>query len=133
MRNTASTLDLSTLKIPFLQGAIEVRREFVQSRRFVVLSFLRAYVESLKAAKEKPELAIASVARRLRVAPEIARGGYPPHARVLEEVPYVRADSVQAIVELFTADKGAGANRFIDNGPLKELVDSGFVRELYQR
>jgi ABC-type nitrate/sulfonate/bicarbonate transport system substrate-binding protein len=126
-------VDLSTLKIPFLQGAIEVRREFLQSRRAVVLSFLRAYLESLKAAKEKPELAIASVAKRLRVTPDIVRGVYPPHARALEEIPYVRADSVQAIVELFAADKEGIASRFIDNSALKELVDSGFVRELYQR
>ena len=126
-------IDLSTLKIPFLQGAIEVRREFLQSRRPVVLSFLRAYLESLKAAKETPELAVASIAKRLRVTPEIARSGYPPHARVLEEIPYVRLDSVQAIVDLFAADKDGVASRFIDNSALKELVDSGFVRELYQR
>ena len=126
-------IDLSTLKIPFLQGAIEVRREFLQSRRPIVLSFLRAYVESLKMAKERPELAVAAVAKRLRVTPEIARAGYPPHARVLEEIPYVRADSVQAIVELFATDKADMTSRFIDNSALKELVDSGFVRELYQR
>ncbi|HEY2987800.1 MAG TPA: ABC transporter substrate-binding protein [Candidatus Binatia bacterium] len=126
-------IDLSTAKIPFLQGAIEVRREFLSSRRPVVLSFLRAYLESLKAAKDKPELAVAAVARRLRVTPEVARGGYPPHARALEEVPYVRADSVQAIVDLFAADKAEATSRFIDNSALKELVDSGFVRELYQR
>jgi ABC-type nitrate/sulfonate/bicarbonate transport system substrate-binding protein len=126
-------IDLSTAKIPFLQGGLEVRREFLQSRRPVVLSFLRAYLESLKAAKDRPELAIASVAKRLRVTPEVARSGYPPHARVLEEVPYVRADSVQAIVELLAADKADVASRSIDNSALKELVDSGFVRELYQR
>jgi ABC-type nitrate/sulfonate/bicarbonate transport system substrate-binding protein len=126
-------VDLSTLKVPFLQGAIEVRREFLQSRRSVVLSFLRAYLESIKTAKDRPELAIASVAKRLRVTPEIARSGYPPHARALEDVPYVRTDSVQAIVDLFAAEKDSGASRFIDNGPLKELVDSGFVRDLYQR
>jgi ABC-type nitrate/sulfonate/bicarbonate transport system substrate-binding protein len=126
-------IDLSTAKIPFLQGAIEVRREFLQSRRSVVLSFLRAYLESIKAAKDRPELAVASVAKRLRVTPEVARSGYPPHARVLEEVPYVRADSVQAIVELLAADKADVASRSIDNSALKELVDSGFVRELYQR
>jgi NitT/TauT family transport system substrate-binding protein len=126
-------VDLSTLKIPFLQGAIEVRREFLQSRRFVVLNFLRAYLESIKAAKDKPELAIVAVAKRLRVTPQIARSGYPPHARVLEEVPYVRSDSVQAIVDLLAPDKDSATSRFIDNSALKELVDSGFVRELYQK
>ena len=125
-------VDLSILKIPFLQGAIEVRRELLQSRRLVVLNFLRAYLDSIKIAKERPELAVATVANRLRVTTEVARAGYPPHARVLEEVPYVRADSVQAIVELFAADRTVAA-RLIDNSALKELVDSGFVKELNQK
>ena len=124
--------DLSILKIPFLQGVIEVRRELLQSRRLVVLNFLRAYLDSIKIAKERPELAVATVANRLRVTTEVARAGYPPHARVLEEVPYVRADSVQAIVELFAADRTVAA-RLIDNSALKELVDSGFVKELNQK
>ena len=125
-------IDLSILKIPFLQGAIEVQRGFLQSRRQVVLSFLRAYLESIKIAKERPELAVATVAKRLRVTAEVTRTGYPPHARVWEEIPYVRTDSVQAILDLFAADKTAAA-RLIDNSALKELVDSGFVKELYQR
>ncbi len=128
-------VDLSTLKIPFLQGAIEVRRGYLQSRREVVRSFLRAYLESIKMAKERPELAVASVAKRLRVAPAVARSAYPPHARVWEEVPYVRSDSVQAILDLFSeeAEKSAAVEKFIDNSVLKELDDSGFVRELYQK
>ena len=123
--------DLTTLKIPFLQGAIEVQRGFLASRRPVVASFLKAYVESLKAARDKPELAIAAVAKRMRLAPEAVRAAYAPHGRVWEEMPYVRTDSVQAILDLYPGEKNPA--RFIDNGPLRELEESGFVRELYKR
>ncbi len=128
-------VDLSTLKIPFLQGAIEVQRGFLQSRRQVVLNFLKAYLEGIKIAKEKPDLGVASVAKRLRVAPEVARSAYPPHARVWEEVPYVRSDSVQVILDLYSkeAEKNVALEKLIDNSPLKELEDSGFVREPYRR
>jgi ABC-type nitrate/sulfonate/bicarbonate transport system substrate-binding protein len=126
-------VDLSSLKIPFLQGAIEVQRGFMQSRRPVVLSFLRAFVESIKIAKEKPELAIAAVARRLRVASDVVRGAYAPHGRVWEEVPYVRADSVQAILDLYPAAKNLRPESFIDHSGLRELEESGFVRELYKK
>ncbi len=128
-------VDLSTLKIPFLQGAIEVQRGFLQSRRQVVLNFLKAYLESIKIAKERPDLGVASVAKRLRVAPEVARSAYPPHARVWEEVPYVRSDSVQVILDLYSkeAEKNVTAEKLIDNSPLRELEDSGFVRELYRK
>jgi hypothetical protein len=43
----------------------------------------------------------------------------------------VRADAVQAILDLYPGEKNP--ERFIDNGPLKELEDSGFVRELYKK
>jgi ABC-type nitrate/sulfonate/bicarbonate transport system substrate-binding protein len=124
-------VDLTTLKIPFLQGAIEVQRGFLASRRPVVVNFLKAYVESIKIAKERPELAIAAVAKRMRMAPEAVRAAYAPHGRVWEEIPYVRTDSVQAILDLYPGEKNP--ERFIDNGPLRELEESGFVRELYRK
>jgi ABC-type nitrate/sulfonate/bicarbonate transport system substrate-binding protein len=37
-------VDLSSQKIPFLQGAIEVQRSFLQSRRDTVVNLLKAYV-----------------------------------------------------------------------------------------
>jgi ABC-type nitrate/sulfonate/bicarbonate transport system substrate-binding protein len=124
-------VDLTTLKIPFLQGAIEVQRGFLASRRPIVASFLKAYVESIKVAREKPELAIAAVAKRMRLAPDAVRAAYAPHGRVWEEIPYVRTDSVQAILDLYPGEKNP--ERFIDNSPLRELEESGFVRELYRK
>jgi len=124
-------IDLAALKIPYLQGAVEVQRGFLQTRRAVALNFLKAFLESLKAAKDKPELAVAAIAKRMRMKPEDIRAAYEPHERVWEEVPYVRADAVQAILDLTPGEKNP--ERFIDNGLLKELEDSGFVRELYKR
>jgi ABC-type nitrate/sulfonate/bicarbonate transport system substrate-binding protein len=127
--------DLSTLKIPFLQGAIEVQRAFLLSRRQTVLSFLKGYVAGILVAKERPELAVASIVKRLKVAPEAARSSYPSHANVWEELPYVRKESVQAILEVFPKEtlKNVTPEKFIDNSLLKELEDSGFVRGLYRK
>jgi ABC-type nitrate/sulfonate/bicarbonate transport system substrate-binding protein len=124
-------IDLAALKIPYLQGAVEVQRGFLQARRALALNFLKAFLESLKAGKDKPELAVAAIAKRMRMKPEEIRAAYAPHERVWEEVPYVRADAVQAILDLYPGEKNP--ERFIDNGVLKELEDGGFVRELYNR
>jgi ABC-type nitrate/sulfonate/bicarbonate transport system substrate-binding protein len=128
-------VDLSTLKIPFLQGAIEVQRAFLHSRRQTTLSFLKGYVEGIQVARERPELAIASIVKRLKVAPEAARSSYPSHANVWEEVPYVRGESVQAILNVYPKEalKNVTPEKFIDNSLLKELEDSGFVGGLYQK
>ena len=128
-------VDLSSLKIPFLQGAIEVQRGFLQTRRDTVLSLLKAYVETIKLAKDKPELAIAAIAKRMRVAAETVRPVYAPHANVLEEVPYVRRDSVQALFELYPREqlKSLSFEKIADNSLLQQLEDTGFVRGLYPR
>jgi ABC-type nitrate/sulfonate/bicarbonate transport system substrate-binding protein len=127
--------DLSAERIPFLQGAIQVQRGFLQSRRPVVLDFLKAYVESIKVAKEKPDLAVGSIVKRLRMKPEAARAGYRSFANVWEEVPYVRSESVQAILDLQPKEvvKNITPEKFIDNSLLKELEESGFIAELYRK
>lgn len=127
--------DLSTERIPFLQGAIQVQRGFLQSRRPVVLDFLKAYVESIKVAKEKPDLAVGSIVKRLRMKPDAARAGYRSFANVWEEVPHVRSESVQAILDLQPKEvvKNITPEKFIDNSLLKELEESGFIAELYRK
>ena len=128
-------IDLSTLKIPFLQGAIEVKRAFLLDRRQIALSLLKGYVEGIQIAKERPELAVAAIVKRLKIAPEAARAAYPSHARVWEEVPYVRRESVQAILDTFPKEtlKNVTPETLINNSLLKELDDSGFVRGLSRR
>jgi NitT/TauT family transport system substrate-binding protein len=128
-------VDLSSLKIPFLQGAIEVQRSFLQNRRDTAVNFLRAYLESIKLAKETPEIIIASIAKRMRVSADIVRPAYQPHANVFEEIPYVRRDSVQAILDLYPKEqlRSVVFEKLVDNSLLKQLEDSGFIKALYRK
>jgi ABC-type nitrate/sulfonate/bicarbonate transport system substrate-binding protein len=128
-------VDLSSLKIPFLQGAIEVQRSFLQSRRDTVINMLKAYLETIKLAKEKPELAIAAISKRMRVPVDVIRPVYQPHDNVLEEIPYVRRDSVQAIFDQYPKEqlKNLTFEKLNDNTLLQQLEDSGFVKALYRR
>src|SRR6266513_2383449 len=111
-------VDLSSLKIPFLQGAIEVQRRFLQSRRETVMSLLKAYVETIK-------LAIAAISKRMRVPLEAIRPVYQPHENVLEEIPYVRRDSVQAIFDQYPKDqlKGLSYDKLVYHSLLQQLED----------
>lgn len=128
-------VDLSALKIPFLQGAIEVQRSFLQSRREIVLNLLKAYVETIKLAKERPELAIAAISKRMRVPVEVVRPVYQPHDNALEEIPYVRRDSVQVILDQYTKEqlKNLSYEKLVDNSLLQQLEDSGFIKGLYRK
>ena len=128
-------VDLSALKIPFLQGAIEVQRSFLQNRRETVLNLLKGYVETIKLAKDKPELAIAAISRRMRVPVDYVRSVYQPHDTVLEEIPYVRRESVQAILEQYPKEqlKSLSYEKLVDNSLLQQLEDSGFIKGLARK
>jgi len=128
-------VDLSALKIPFLQGAIEVQRSFLQNRRETVLNLLKGYVETIKLAKDKPELAIAAISRRMRVPVDYVRSVYQPHDNVLEEIPYVRRESVQAILEQYPKEqlKSLSYEKLVDNSLLQQLEDSGFIKGLARK
>jgi ABC-type nitrate/sulfonate/bicarbonate transport system substrate-binding protein len=128
-------VDLATQRIPFLQGAIIVRRSYLQNQRPIMLNFLKAFVESMKTAREKPDTVVASLVKHLRVRPEVAREAYRSFASVWEEVPYVRPESVQAILDFQSKEsvKDITPEKYIDNSLIKDLETSGFIKSLYRK
>jgi ABC-type nitrate/sulfonate/bicarbonate transport system substrate-binding protein len=128
-------VDLASQKIPFLQGAIVVRRSYLQAQRPTVLNFLKAFVASMNIIKERPEVIVASLSKHLRTGPEIAKEAYRSFANVWEEVPYVRVESVQTILDLQPREavKDVSPNTLIDNSLIKELETSGFIKSLHRR
>jgi hypothetical protein len=77
----------------------------LQKERQIVLSFVKAFIEGMKISREKPQVVVASLVKHLRIAPEIARGAYRSFVNVWEEVPYVRAESVQAILDFLPREQ----------------------------
>jgi NitT/TauT family transport system substrate-binding protein len=128
-------VDLATQKIPFLQGAIIVNRSYLQRERPLVLNFVKAFVETMKVAREKPDVVTASLMKHLRIPQDVARVAYRSFANVWEEVPYVQADSVQAILDFLPKEqvKDITPEKYIDNSLVKELETSGFIKNTYRR
>jgi len=133
--NFRELVDLATQRIPFLQGAIIVNRGYLQRERPVVLNFVKAFVEAMKIVREKPEVVTASLMKHLRIPQAVARVAYRSFANVWEEVPYVRADSVQAILDFLPKEqvRDVTPEKYIDNSLVKELESSGFIKNLYRR
>ena len=127
--------DLATQRIPFLQGAIIVNRGYLQKERLIVVNFLKAFVESVKIARDTPDIVIASLMKHLRIPQDVARAAYRSFANVWEVVPYVRTDSVQAILDFLPKEqvKDITPEKYIDNSLIKELETSGFIKELQRK
>jgi hypothetical protein len=100
-----------------------------------VLNFLKAFVEGMNISREKPDIVVASLMKHLRIPQDVARGAYRSFANVWEEVPYVRADSVQAILDFLPREqvKDITPGNYIDNSLIKELETSGFIKTLYRK
>jgi len=128
-------VDLATQKIPFLQGAIIVNRSYLQRERPLVLNFVKAFVEAMKVVRERPDVVTASLMKHLRTSQDVARVAYRSFANVWEEAPYVRADSVQAILDFLPKEqvKDIAPEKYIDNSLVKELESSGFIKNLHIR
>lgn len=128
-------VDLAAQRIPLLQGAIIVRRAYLKTERPTVLNFVKAFVESIHLIKQRPEVIVASLVKHLRVKPDIAKAAYRSFAHVWEEVPYVRAESVQTILDLQPKEavKDITPERYIDNSLVKELETTGFIKSLQRR
>jgi len=128
-------VDLATQRIPFLQGAIIVNRGYLQRERPVVVNFLKAFVEAMKLVREKPEAVTASLMKHLRIPLEIARSAYRSFVNVWEEVPYVKTEAVQAILDFLPKEqvKDLTPEKYIDNSLIRELDTTGFVKNLYRK
>ena len=89
----------------------------------------------MKIVREKPEVVTASLMKHLRIPQAVARVAYRSFANVWEEVPYVRADSVQAILDFLPKEqvRDVTPEKYIDNSLVKELESSGFIKNLYRR
>jgi len=125
-------VDLAAQRIPLLQGAIIVRRAYLKAERPTVLNFVKAFVESIHLIKQRPDVIVASLMKHLRIKPDIAREAYRSFALVWEEVPYVRAESVQTIIDLQPRElvKDITPEKFIDNSLVRELETTGFIKNL---
>jgi hypothetical protein len=99
------------------------------------MNFVKAFVESMNLSKQRPEVVVASLVKHLKIRPEIAKEAYRSFAHVWEEVPYVRAESVQTILDLQPKEsvKDITPDRYIDNSLIKELESSGFIKNLQRR
>ena len=128
-------LDLAKERIPFLLSAVAVRRDFLRAHRPLVVDFLKAHVESINLAKQSPDLAAGSIAKQLKVSPEVALAAHGAYVPVWQDIPYVQAESIQSIVDLLSkeAKENLRVERLIDNSILKELDDSGFIKQLSRR
>jgi len=129
-------VNIASFKLPYPHNAIAMRKTLVRQNPELIKGFLKAYLAAIKIIHEEPEVAKRALSRYLGTKDaEMIEDSYSSLAPLFLKVPYMPEEAIRTVLSLSDNPKAAHANPkdFFDNRPLKELEDSGFVKELYSQ
>lgn len=127
-------VDIASFKYPYPHNAIATRKSFIRQNPEAIKGFLKAYLASIKIIHEQPEIAKKALADFLGSKdPEMIDDSYNSLKDLFLKVPYMPDEAIRTVLSLSDNPKAATANPkdFYDNSLLKELEESGFVKDLY--
>lgn len=124
------------LKIPYVQLGMASRRSLLRQQPERIKSFLRAYLAAIKAVNDNPDLSKRALAKYLATTDgAIIDEAYQAYRGIFPRLPYMTEEQIVSILAVADHPKAAGADprEFFDNRFLKELEDTGFVKDLYRQ
>jgi len=127
-------VNIATLKLPYVHSGVVTRRSLVRQQPDRIRAFLKAYVASIKVTNEDPEISKRALARYLATNDHaVIDEAYQSFRGVFPRVPYFTEEQIKSVLAVTDHPKAAAADpkEFFDNRFLKELEESGFIKELY--
>jgi NitT/TauT family transport system substrate-binding protein len=131
--------DLSQTGVRYAQAALVAKRSFLKDKREIVGQFIRAIIEAIQYLKTRPAEGMRILGRYTRTDDaDILKQAYDYHVhKLLSPVPEIRPDDIKLLLEeaALTHAKAKGANPqdFIDEGPVRDVMRSGLVDQLYRK
>ena len=131
--------DLSQSGIRYAQAALVAKKSFVRDQRDVMARFIKSQIEATHFLKTRPADGMKILGRYTRTDDaDILKQAYHYHVdRLLSRVPDIHPDDVRLLLDeaALTNSKAKGANPqdFIDEAPVRDVVRSGFVEQLYKK
>jgi NitT/TauT family transport system substrate-binding protein len=127
-------INIASLNLPYVHNGVVTRRALTRQQPDRIKAFLRAYLAALKAANDDAGLSKRALARFLATNDAaMIDEAYQSFFGVFPRLPYITEDNIRAVLSVADHPKAAAADpkEFFDNRFVKELEDSGFVKELY--
>jgi ABC-type nitrate/sulfonate/bicarbonate transport system substrate-binding protein len=131
-----TVVDMAALQIPFPQNGVYTSTRFIREHPDTVRRYMRAYVEAIHFYKTRKEETIKISQKYSRLDDRKAQEEtWQWHTRYIPDAPYPPLDGYQLVLQDMAATnpKAAQANAkdYIDTRFIKELEDSGFIKNLY--
>ena len=127
--------DISSFKLPYPHNAVATRRPLLRQNPDLFRGFLKAYLAAIKIIHEEPAMTKRALTRFLTKDPEMIDDSYRRLEALFLKVPYMPEEAIRSVLTVSDHPRASSANPkdFFDNRILKELEDTGFVKELYSR
>ncbi|MGE5217338.1 MAG: ABC transporter substrate-binding protein [Chloroflexota bacterium] len=131
-------VDMVALKIPFPQNGIFTSTRLIREKPDFVRRYMRAYVEAIHFFKTHKEETIKIMSKYSRVTDrKFLDDAWDWHAKFMPDAPYPPAEGYQLVLQDMVEKnpKAAQANikDYIDTRFVKELEDSGFIKNLSRK
>jgi NitT/TauT family transport system substrate-binding protein len=133
-------LDMADTDIFYLHTMVATTRHYIKNNREKVIRFLRGYVEGIAFVKQNKKESLDIVKKKLRIGPEqernLERSLDLLITKYYENVPYPSLRGVETVLGFIEKDnpkaKTADPKMFVDDSLLKEIDQSGFIKNLYK-
>jgi NitT/TauT family transport system substrate-binding protein len=131
--------DLAEIGFKYDYGSIATTRSFIENRREAMRKFVRAYVEGTHFLKTRKEESKKILARYLKETdPAVLEETVHYYAEKTAANPYPTRDGIQPVIDQVLGSVRGEKPRLVfedvaDQSFVKELEESGFIRNLYRK
>ena len=130
--------DTGTLNEPEQNVGLAATRAYVQQNRAAVVGVTKASIEAMARWKKDPAFVKGVIAKYLNTTDkDFIDVGYSAYADVWPQAPYPTVPGLQRVIEQVTTQnakaKDLKPESMIDNSIVKELEDSGFIKQIYAK
>lgn len=131
-------VDLGRIGLDYPQTSIAVSQSYMQRQRDEVRNFMKIIIEAVHLNHTNKEFAMKVFGKYTKTNDRgILEAAYHTYLDKTDKVPYIKPSAVKLAIDLLAENdpkfRNARPEDFIDNSIVKELEDSGFVKELYGR
>jgi len=134
-------LDMADTDIFYLHTMIGSTRSYIKNNRDKVSRYLKGFLEGIAFVKQHKTESVEIVKKKLRIGPEqqgnLERSIDLISTKYYEAVPYPSLRGVETVLGYIEKDnpkaKTADPKSFVDDSLLREIEQSGFVKNLYAK
>ena len=129
-------LDTATLNVPEQNVGFGVPRAYLQDNRAAVTSVVKASIEAMARWKKDAAFTKRVIQKYLQTEDaQFTDNGYEAYGPLWPQAPYPSRDGMRKVIDEVSAQnpkaKELNVDQLIDTSVVKELEDSGFIKQIY--